>query len=85
MPPQIVAAGQGEVAERIIAAARASGVAVQKDGALAERLVRLELGTHVPPELWQAVATVLAFLYRADAAAAAALPRQGEPSACRTG
>ncbi len=79
-PPRILAAGAGPIAERIVATARASGVAVREDAPLAESLVRLEVGSHVPPELWQAVATVLAFLYRVDAAVAAAPPSVRPPA-----
>jgi flagellar biosynthesis protein len=68
-PPRVLAAGQGPVAERIVATARASGVALREDAALAGALVRLKAGSYVPPELWNAVAVVLAFLYRGDAAA----------------
>ncbi len=73
-PPRVLAAGQGAVAERILEAARAGGVPVREDAPLAEALVRLELGDRVPPELWHAVAAVLAFLYRADAAAGGGAP-----------
>jgi len=62
--PQVVAKGRGSVAERILEIARARGVPVHRDTDLAEVLVRLDLGDWVPPELYKAVAEVLAYLYR---------------------
>jgi len=67
--PKVVAAGAGHVAERILAAARASGVAVREDAALAEALARLELQAEVPPELWAAVAEALVWAHGLDALA----------------
>lgn len=67
--PQVVATGSGWVAERIVAAAREAGVPVREDPALAQALAALEQEAAVPPELWRAVAEVLAWAYRLDAAA----------------
>ena len=61
--PTVVATGRGEVAERILAAAREAGVPVREDELLAEALAALELGTEVPPELYQAVAEALVWAY----------------------
>ncbi|MFO1036628.1 MAG: EscU/YscU/HrcU family type III secretion system export apparatus switch protein [Geminicoccaceae bacterium] len=63
-PPRVLAAGVGDVAERILQVAREHGVPVREDSSLARSLAEVEVGAHVPPELWTAVATVLAFLYR---------------------
>jgi flagellar biosynthesis protein len=68
--PRVTATGTGLVAERIIAAARETGVPVRSDPALAQALGSLELGDDVPEELWTAVAETLAWAYRLDAAAA---------------
>lgn len=65
--PQVVATGQGLVADRILALAREHGVPVQHDAALADALSRLELDREIPPELFAAVAEVIAFLYRSTA------------------
>ena len=62
--PRVVAKGRGSVADRILAIARAHGVAVHRDSDLAEVLLRLDLGDWVPPELYKAVAEVLAYLYK---------------------
>jgi flagellar biosynthesis protein len=63
-PPRIVAAGSGELAERILALAREHGVPVRDDAALAEALARLQLEAEVPPELWAAVAEALVWAHR---------------------
>lgn len=62
--PRVVAKGRGTVAERILEIARRHGVPLHRDTDLAEVLVKLDLGDWVPPELYKAVAEVLAYLYR---------------------
>ncbi len=64
--PRVVARGQGELAARILDLARRRGIPVRRDGDLAGILSKLDLGEQIPPELYQAVAEVLAYLYRAD-------------------
>jgi flagellar biosynthesis protein len=66
--PRVVAAGSGVVAERILAEARAAGVPVRDDAALAEALAALDLGAHVPESLYRAVAESLAWAYRLESA-----------------
>ena len=62
--PQVVAAGSGVVAERIIGLAVENGVPVHDDAGLAEALARLELEAEVPEELWAAVAEALVWAYK---------------------
>ena len=64
--PRVVASGQGVMAERIIEIAKESGVPIVEDPALASALLFVELGEEIPIELYEAVARVLAFLYRLD-------------------
>jgi flagellar biosynthesis protein len=66
--PTVVAAGSGELADRIIALAREHGVPVREDASLAQALARLQLEAQVPPELWEAVAQALVWAYRLSAA-----------------
>lgn len=65
--PRVVAKGQGQLAERIVAVAREHGVPLYEDPHLAASLSALDLETEIPPELYRAVAEVLAFLYRLNA------------------
>jgi flagellar biosynthesis protein len=64
--PVIVASGQGTVAERILAEAFKSGVAVREDAALADILSAYDIGSPIPLEAFQAVAEILHYLYLAD-------------------
>lgn len=62
--PRVVAKGRGELAEKILALAREHGLPVHPDADLAEVLVQLDLGKVIPEELYQALAEILAYLYR---------------------
>ncbi len=62
--PVLVAKGGGEVAQRIIDRAREHNVPIVEDGQLAEVLCQVPLGDEIPPELYVAVAEVLAYVYR---------------------
>ena len=68
--PTLSATGAGHIADRIIEAARASGVPVREDPALMQALAGLQLGAEVPEPLWRAVAETLAWAYRLQASAA---------------
>ena len=68
-PPTVVAKGEYEIAERIVAIAREAGVPLYQSPELAALLARLELDQEIPLELYQAVAEVLAFVYRLRAGA----------------
>ena len=62
--PRIVASGEGPIAERILSIARENDVPLRSDPALAGALATLDVGQNVPPELFRAVAEVLAFIYK---------------------
>lgn len=62
--PKIVAKGRGKVAERIMALAREHDIPMVEDRNLAQMLEALDLNIEIPPELYQAVAEVLVFVYR---------------------
>jgi len=64
--PEVVAAGSGEVAERIVAVARQHGVPVREQPDLAAALVALGVGVQIPPSLYAAVAEVLAWVAAVD-------------------
>lgn len=57
--PVVLASGQGELAERIVQAAKAHGVPVLRDVPLARALVELEVGVAIPEALYEAVAEIL--------------------------
>jgi len=62
--PQVVAKGQDLVAQRIKDVAREAGVVIVENKPLARALfASVEIGETVPPELYKAVAEVLAYVY----------------------
>jgi flagellar biosynthesis protein len=63
--PRVVASGRGHVSERIVEVARAHGIPLQKDPALAAALSTVELDQEIPPQLYKAVAQVLGFILKA--------------------
>ncbi len=65
--PRVTAKGRGEVARQIVERAVAAGVPRLESQALADALVRVDLDTTIPPELYLVVAEVLAWVYRVDA------------------
>ncbi len=64
--PRVVASGEGYIAEKIIELARQADVPVVEDAALVSALLVLELGEEIPGELYEAVARILAFVYKLD-------------------
>lgn len=63
---KIVASGQGEVAQYLIEAAQELGIPIQTDAQLVEALIKIDIGQEIPPELYKAVAEILALIYRLD-------------------
>lgn len=64
--PQVVAKGRGRIAEEIIARARENGVYVHESAELVSLLMQVDIDVHIPPQLYFAVAELLAWLYRLD-------------------
>ena len=62
--PRVVAKGRGHVADSIVAIAREHNVPLVADRNLVEVLEALDINLEIPPELYRAVAEVLAFVYR---------------------
>lgn len=65
--PKVTATGKGRVAENIIELAKEHGVPVKDDPDLVEVLASLEIDQAIPPEIYVAVAELLAFVYSANA------------------
>lgn len=64
--PRLVAKGQGMLADRILELARAHGIPVEHDPDLFAMLEPLDVNRLIPQELFQAVAVLLAAMYRAN-------------------
>ncbi|VCU69931.1 Flagellar biosynthetic protein FlhB [Pigmentiphaga humi] len=78
--PIVVAKGSGMIAEEILRRAKDAGVFVHSSRELIDLLMKVDLDARIPPSLYAAVAEVLAWVYRQDAAAGAA----GEGGPART-
>lgn len=64
--PQVVAKGNGRVAEQIIALAKENKVFVHESKELVALLMQVDLDDHIPPNLYQAIAEILAWLYQLE-------------------
>jgi type III secretion system FlhB-like substrate exporter len=64
--PFLLAKAEGRTADRLQAIARESGVPVLRDEALTAALYPLDVGDYVPPEYFEIVARVFAFVKRAE-------------------
>jgi len=65
--PRIVAKGAGAVADAIIATASQHEVPVLENLPLVDALMTLQLDAVIPEDLFEAVAAILAFVYRKNA------------------
>jgi len=64
--PKVVAKGQGVIAESIMSTAQKHSVPIYQNKTLTAMLMAIELDREIPPELYQAVAEILAYVYRVD-------------------
>lgn len=70
--PVVVAKGYGVVAESIMREARENGLYVHASGDLVKLLMQVDLDQQIPPQLYVAVAEILAWLHSVEDAAGAA-------------
>lgn len=64
--PRVVAQGRGMIAQAIIERAKQHGVFVHESEELVGLLMQVELDQQIPPQLYLAVAELLAWLYRLE-------------------
>lgn len=72
--PRVVAKGRGLIAQAIIERAREAGVYVHESPELVSLLMQVDLDQHIPPQLYLAVAELLAWLYQLEHAAGTTVP-----------
>jgi flagellar biosynthesis protein len=65
--PQVVAKGRGLIAAEIITRARENGVYVHESPELVALLMQVDVDRFIPPQLYLAVAELLAWIYRLEA------------------
>ncbi|MGG4603276.1 EscU/YscU/HrcU family type III secretion system export apparatus switch protein [Paenalcaligenes sp. Me131] len=61
--PKVVAKGYGNIAETIIQTAEANGLHIHESRELVSLLMQVDLDAHIPPQLYQVVAELLAWVY----------------------
>ena len=64
--PRVVAKGYGQMADMIERTARENGLYVHESRELVGLLMQVDLDNHIPPQLYLAVAELLAWLYRLE-------------------
>lgn len=69
--PTVVAKGRGLIAEEIISRAREHGIFVHESPELVALLSQVDLDGQIPPQLYVAVAELLAWIYQVE--------REGSP------
>lgn len=62
--PKLAAKGRGYLADKILELARQHNIPIRRDKNLLQILSRLDLEAEIPPEVYRAVAEILAFIYR---------------------
>ncbi|WP_322062174.1 EscU/YscU/HrcU family type III secretion system export apparatus switch protein [Paraburkholderia sp. J63] len=65
--PRVVAKGYGLVAEMIVQRAKEAGLYVHEAPEMVSLLMQVDLDTQIPPQLYQAVAEMLAWLHGVEA------------------
>ncbi|MDQ8024136.1 MAG: EscU/YscU/HrcU family type III secretion system export apparatus switch protein [Moraxellaceae bacterium] len=73
--PRVVAKGRGVLAQEIINRARDANVFVHESPELVALLMQVDLDARIPPQLYVAVAELLAWIYRLEAGITAPPPQ----------
>jgi len=64
--PKVIASGVGYMAQKIIDTAKDADVKLYHNPSLVEELVKIDIGTEIPPELYEVVAQILVFIDNLD-------------------
>jgi flagellar biosynthesis protein len=71
MSPRVVAKGYGLLADMIVQRAKEAGLYVHEAPEMVSLLMQVDLDARIPPQLYQAVAELLAWLHRLESGAEA--------------
>ncbi len=66
LAPKVVASGAGKLADKIIEKAEENNVPIVYNKELTELLTNVDIGDHIPPELYEAVAYIIAYITEID-------------------
>lgn len=64
--PILLAKGQGEIANKIIALAKEHDISVFQNKALVDSMLNLEINEEIPPRLYRAVAELFSWLMKVE-------------------
>ena len=64
--PVLAAFGEGHLAQKIVSVAKESGIPIVPDPSLSSMLSKISVGDEISPEMYDAVAKVLAFVSEID-------------------
>jgi flagellar biosynthesis protein len=67
--PRLAAKGEGYIAEQILKIAREHNIEIREDADLATLLSKLDVDAPIPLEAYAAVAEILSYVYKRNAAA----------------
>ncbi|MFM0169057.1 EscU/YscU/HrcU family type III secretion system export apparatus switch protein [Paraburkholderia sediminicola] len=67
--PRVIAKGYGMLAEMIVQRAKEAGLYVHEAPEMVSLLMQVDLDARIPPQLYQAVAEMLAWLHRLESGA----------------
>ncbi|MGH8777823.1 EscU/YscU/HrcU family type III secretion system export apparatus switch protein [Paraburkholderia sp.] len=73
--PRVVAKGYGLVAEMIVQRAKEAGLYVHEAPQMVSLLMQVDLDSRIPPQLYQAIAELLAWLHRLESGASDDAPQ----------
>lgn len=62
--PKVIAKGKGLIAEKIISIAKEHQIQIYEDPDLIKTLMVIDIGEYIPEDLYEAIAEILAFIYR---------------------
>lgn len=72
--PKVVAKGRGLIAQEIIKRAKEAGIYVHESSELVALLMQVNLDDRIPPQLYVAIAELLAWLYKLEQGKAHSIP-----------
>ena len=78
--PRVVEKGYGLVAEMIVQRAKDAGLYVHESPEMVSLLMQVDLDSRIPPALYQAVAELLAWLYRLENGVEEGPPPEVDPT-----
>ncbi len=64
--PELLAKGQGEIAQKILHLAQEHDISVFQNKALVDSLLNLEIHEEIPPRLYKAVAELFSWLMKVE-------------------